>query len=68
MPSTNPYKAVVYVLLEGGMDSFNILVQHTCDVTNSDGLTVLEQYYNERTSLTINEDERTRVIDAMGQP
>ncbi|KAI2490759.1 Protein of unknown function (DUF1501) [Fragilaria crotonensis] len=67
-PSTKPYKAVVYLLLDGGMDSFNMLVPHTCDVTNGDGKTVLEQYYDERTSLAMNDDERTRIIDATDQP
>ena len=67
-PSIKPYKALVYVLLDGGMDSFNMLVPHTCDVTNSDGQTVLEQYYSERTSLAINDNERTLVIDATDQP
>jgi uncharacterized protein (DUF1501 family) len=67
-PSTKPYKAVVYVLLDGGMDSFNMLVPHTCDVTNSDGQTVLEQYYSERTSLAVGDGERSLVIDAIDQP
>ena len=67
-PSTRPYKAVVYVLLDGGMDSFNMLAPHTCSATNEDGETLLEQYYAERTSLAINENERSRVINAAGQP
>jgi uncharacterized protein (DUF1501 family) len=67
-PSTKPYKAVVYVLLDGGMDSFNMLVPHTCTTKNSDGQTVLEQYYAERTSLAVTEEERSRVINASGQP
>jgi uncharacterized protein (DUF1501 family) len=67
-PSTKPYKAVVYLLLDGGMDSFNMLAPHTCSATNSDGKTLLQQYYSERTSIAITEDERSRVIDATGQP
>jgi uncharacterized protein (DUF1501 family) len=67
-PSTRPYKAVVYVLLDGGMDSFNMLVPHTCDVTNGAGKTVLEQYYSERTSLAVDEGERSLVINAADQP
>jgi uncharacterized protein (DUF1501 family) len=67
-PSSKPYKAVVYVLLDGGVDSFNMLAPHTCTSTNDYGDTLLEQYYNERTSIAITEDERSRVIDATGQP
>ena len=67
-PSTRPYKAVVYVLLDGGMDSFNMLVPHTCDVTNGAGQTVLEQYYSERMSLAVDEGERSLVINAADQP
>jgi uncharacterized protein (DUF1501 family) len=68
VPSVKPYKAVVYVMLYGGFDSFNMLVPHTCALTNAAGNTLLEQYYEERTSLALNETERSRVIDATGQP
>jgi len=67
-PSTRSYKAVIYVLLDGGMDSFNMLAPHRCTETNDSGQTLLEQYNSERTSLAINEEERSRVIDATGQP
>jgi uncharacterized protein (DUF1501 family) len=66
--STKPYKAVVYVLLEGGVDSFNMLAPHTCTQTNDAGNTLLEQYYAERTSISITESERSRVVDAENQP
>ena len=66
--STKPYKAVVYVLLDGGMDSFNMLMPHTCSVRNIEGQTVLDQYYSERTSIAADVGERWRVIDATGQP
>ena len=29
-PSTKPYKAVVYFMANGGLDSFNLIVPHTC--------------------------------------
>lgn len=67
-PSSKPYKAVVYVLLEGGMDSFNMLVPHTCEQKNPEGKTVLEQYYAERTTLAVTNAERSKVIDATDQP
>jgi uncharacterized protein (DUF1501 family) len=66
--STKPYKAVVYVFLGGGMDSFNMLVPHTCSEKNSEGQTLLEQYNAERTILALEPNERYRVIDADGQP
>ena len=50
------------------MDSFNLLAPHTCTEVNGDGQTLLDQYYLERTSLAITADERSRVIDATGQP
>jgi uncharacterized protein (DUF1501 family) len=68
VPSSNPYKAIVYILLDGGMDSYNLIVPHTCTSTNVDGLTVLEQYNAERTTLAMTADEKTRVIDTPGQP
>jgi uncharacterized protein (DUF1501 family) len=55
-------------LLDGGMDSFNLLVPHTCTVTNDAGQTLLEQYNSERTTLSMTADERTRIIDTTGQP
>jgi uncharacterized protein (DUF1501 family) len=67
-PSSKPYKAVVYVLLEGGMDSFNMLAPHTCSARNAAGKTLLEQYYQERTDVAISPSERSRIINAVGQP
>jgi uncharacterized protein (DUF1501 family) len=66
--SSKAYKAIVYVFLEGGMDSFNLLVPHTCSETNSEGQTLLEQYNAERTILALESHERYRVINADGQP
>lgn len=66
--STKPYKAVVYVLLDGGVDSFNMLAPHSCTATNADGQTLLQQYYAERTSIAISETERSRIVDAIAQP
>ena len=66
--SAVPYKAVVYVMLEGGMDSFNMLAPHTCGTRNSQGQTLREQYEGERTSIAMSDSERTRIISAQGQP
>jgi uncharacterized protein (DUF1501 family) len=67
-PSSKPYKAVVYILLEGGMDSFNMLAPHSCSARNAAGKTLLEQYYQERTDVAIANWERSRIINAVGQP
>lgn len=67
-PSSKPYKAVVYLLLAGGADTYNVLAPHSCPQTNSNGQTLLEQYYNERTSIAITDAERSLTIDATGQP
>jgi uncharacterized protein (DUF1501 family) len=67
-PSSKPYKAIVYLLLEGGMDSFNMLAPHSCSARNAAGKTLLEQYYQERTDVAITSSERSRVINAAGQP
>jgi uncharacterized protein (DUF1501 family) len=68
LPSNRPYKALIYLVLDGGMDSFNMLVPHTCSQENGDGKTLLVQYNEERTTLAFTDDERTRVIDAVEQP
>lgn len=68
IPSSKPYKAVVYVLMAGGFDSYNMLVPHTCTSTNANGKTAREQYDAERTTLAFADWERTRIIDATGQP
>ena len=65
---SKPYKAVVYILLSGGMDSFNLLAPHVCSSTNDAGQTPLQQYYAERGGVAISATERTRVINATGQP
>eukprot|EP00934_Nitzschia_sp_Nitz4_P007090 Nitzschia sp. Nitz4//scaffold25_size161228//48616//54500//NITZ4_002422-RA/size161228-snap-gene-0.22-mRNA-1//-1//CDS//3329544562//7080//frame0 len=67
-PSSRPYKAVVYVHLQGGADSFNMLVPHSCSATNTQGQTLLQQYNNERTSIALTVTERNLVIDAQDQP
>ena len=66
--SNKGYKAVVYVLLSGGADSYNMLVPHTCSSTNKSGQTLREQYTAERTTVAFTDAERTRIIDAIGQP
>ena len=65
-PSSKPYKAVVHVMLAGGMDSFNMLVPHAGCSKNAAGATVLEQYESERGVLAFTQEERQLIIDAAG--
>lgn len=68
-PTTNPYKGVIYVMLEGGYDSYNMLAPHTCVGTNAEGVTIRQQYDCERGLLSFNEgSEQSLLINAAGQP
>jgi uncharacterized protein (DUF1501 family)/uncharacterized protein (DUF1800 family) len=58
-PSDKPYKAVIFLMLEGGFDSFNMLVPHNCP--DSD---LVEQYNQERGEVAFTDDERNLQIDA----
>ena len=66
--NSTSYKALVYVLLEGGVDSYNVLVPHTCSQKNANDMTLLDQYNSERSSLAFTDSERTRIVDSSGQP
>jgi len=46
-----PYKAVIQVMLNGGLDSFSVLVPDSCTGTNAEGTTVDQQYRDVRGSL-----------------
>ena len=65
-----PYKAVIYVMLPGGMDSFNMLAPHTCSGTNAAGKNLRDQYDEERGVLAFNgnQGERRLTIQASNQP
>jgi len=69
-PSGKPYKALVYVMLAGGCDSYNMLVPESCSGTNAAGKTVREQYDEERGALAFDEaaGERDLTITATNQP
>merc|ERR1719393_703075 len=43
-----PYKAVIQVMLNGGLDSFSVLVPDSCTGTNAEGTTVDQQYRDVR--------------------
>ncbi|KAL7568310.1 hypothetical protein ACA910_018446 [Epithemia clementina (nom. ined.)] len=57
------YKAVVFLMLNGGCDSFNMIVPHTCAGSN-----LVTQYNQERGDLALAQADRTRVINVTGQP
>ena len=65
-PSTLPYKAIVNVFLEGGYDSFNLLVPLVCEGRNAVGTFVNEQYDSERGELAFTEVERYLTIKSVG--
>lgn len=67
--SGKPYKAVVFVMLPGGYDSYNVLVPETCTGTNPSGQTVDQQYVEQRGTLALNaaDGEFNLTIDATGQ-
>lgn len=67
-PSTKPYKAVVQILLSGGIDSWNVLVPEVCPGKNPDGETVDEQYRRLRGELALDRAEVQMLIQASNQP
>ena len=70
-PSTEPYRAVVNIMLSGGWDSFNVLVPASCHGANGLGETVDQQYQSIRGELALTESEmsQTILVDAsLGQP
>jgi len=68
--SGNSYKAIIYVFLSGGADSYNMLVPNTCSGKNADGVKVSDQYLKHRGSLALNRKagEFALTIPASGQP
>jgi hypothetical protein len=52
-PTDEPYKAVVFVMLSGGMDSYNVLVPESCSGTNAAGQSVYDQYVEQRGVLAL---------------
>lgn len=61
-PSSTPYKAVIYVMLDGGVDSHNLLVPHKCERGNDAGIPLDEQYKSERGDLALTNAERSHII------
>ena len=58
--SPRNHKAVIYLMLAGGCDSFNMTVPHRCS-TN-----LVDQYEEERGELKLTSAERHNVIEALG--
>jgi hypothetical protein len=70
-PATGkPYKAIIYLMLSGGADSFNMLVPFECTGTNEDGVKVSDQYLEHRGSVAFDAaaNEFDLRIAASGQP
>lgn len=65
--SKQPYKALIVLMLAGGCDTYNLLVPHTCNGKNDDGVSVLDQYLAERAEVALNASERSLDIDVQGQ-
>ena len=56
--STKPYKAIVYIMLYGGMDSFNLVVPHSrC----KDGKDKYEEYRKVRTDIALAQDDLLQI-------
>jgi uncharacterized protein (DUF1501 family) len=70
LPTQNnkSYKAVIYVMLNGGCDSFNMLVPQVCSATSSAGVFLDQQYNEARGELALPPDERSLQISATDQP
>jgi hypothetical protein len=66
-PSTTPYKAVIYIMLEGGYDSFNMLVPNICQGQNAAGKKVDVQYRSERGNIGFSDNERSLTINVDAQ-
>lgn len=64
--SRRPQKSAVYVLLNCGYDSFNMLVPHTCAQTNAEGKPSRESMRTERGVLAFTDEERSQIITAVG--
>jgi len=66
------YKAVVYMNLGGGVDSYNMLVPMHCEGTNiydtKNNMTVDEQYYNIRGSIALDKASLHQIDSGGGQP
>uniref|UniRef100_A0A7S4RJB1 DUF1501 domain-containing protein n=1 Tax=Ditylum brightwellii TaxID=49249 RepID=A0A7S4RJB1_9STRA len=60
--SNNSYKALVYIMLSGGCDSFNVLVPYTCNGTTA----LYDEYASERGSVKLDRNS-LHVISAGGQ-
>ena len=69
---SSDYKAVIYMDLNGGVDSFNMLVPIQCDGTNSFDLkynmTVDEQYYAIRSSIALGKESLHQIDSGGNQP
>ncbi len=70
--ATSKYKAIIYMDLNGGVDSFNMLVPMQCDGTNNFDLkynmTVDEQYYAIRGRIALDKESLHQIDSGGDQP
>ena len=66
-PEITDYKAIVYVYLNGGLDSFNLLMPHSGCQSNGAGTPLDQQYAAIRGDVGMAKSEML-AIDASGQP
>ncbi len=52
-PGSKPYRAVVYIMLNGGADSYNMLAPHTC----TQGYDLYQDYVDVRQSVALSTDD-----------
>ncbi len=52
-PSLKPYRAVVYIMLSGGADSYNMLAPHTCTKENN----LYQDYVNVRQKVALSRNQ-----------
>merc|ERR1712100_487420 len=63
-----PYKAIIHLMLAGGMDSFSVLVPKTCSGTNPEGQKVNEQYTEMRGPNLVIDDSDLTISPNTNQP
>ena len=62
-PTTKPYKAVVFLMLTSGCNSYNMIVWHRCSNRNE----LVNQYNKVHGDLKLQSSEWARIIDIPGQ-
>jgi uncharacterized protein (DUF1501 family)/uncharacterized protein (DUF1800 family) len=67
-PTGVPYKAIIHLMMAGGMDSFSVLVPKSCSGTNPEGQKVHDQYLDQRGSSLAIDDSTFTISPNTVQP